>query len=40
MKVDVKKVTFTITRTETMEVEISVENGFDMPETKIDKLLS
>ena len=30
---EIKKVKFTITKTETMEIEVSVENGFDMPES-------
>jgi len=34
-----EKATFTITRTETVEIEISVEEGHDMPET-IEDIIS
>ncbi len=36
MKVEPKEITFTVTRTQTFEVTISQEEGYDMPETLED----
>ena len=33
MEVKTKKITFTITKTETIRIEVTEENGFDMPKT-------
>ncbi|PHS02459.1 MAG: hypothetical protein COA78_21295 [Blastopirellula sp.] len=36
MKVSPKKISFTITRTETIRIEVTADNGFSMPKTVKD----